>query len=59
VLRKWGLATSDFLVFVLVVAAVVLAAIYLAAEDKIVLRKIFAVLYFSLLPAPGGESGER
>jgi hypothetical protein len=51
VLKKWGHAASDLLVFVLVVAAVVLAAIYLAAEDKVVVLKIFAVVYFSLLPA--------
>jgi hypothetical protein len=51
VLRKWGHAASDFLVFVFVVAAVVLAAIYLAPEDKIVLLKIVTVVYFSLLPA--------
>ena len=51
VLKKWGRAGTDLLVFVLVVAAVVLASIYLADEDKIVLLKIFAVTYFSLLPA--------
>ena len=51
VLRKWGRAGTDLLVFVLVVAAVELASIYLADEDKIVLLKIFAVTYFSLLPA--------
>lgn len=41
----------DFFVFALLVAAVLLAAIYLAAEDKVVLLKVFAVFYFSLLPA--------
>lgn len=51
VLRRWGHAASDLLVFVLVVAGAVLAAIYLAVEDKVVLLKIFTVVYFSLLPA--------
>lgn len=51
VLQRRGLAAYDFLVFVIVVGLVVLASIFLAAEDKVVLLKIFAVLYFSLLPA--------
>jgi hypothetical protein len=49
-LQRRGLAAYDFLVFVLVVAGVVLAAVFLAAEDKVVLLKVFAVVYFSLLP---------
>lgn len=48
---KAGKRASDFLVFVLVIGAIVLAAIYLAAEDKVVLLKITTVVYFSLLPA--------
>jgi hypothetical protein len=48
---KAGKRASDFLVFVLVIGAIVLAAIYLAAEDKVVLLKIVTVVYFSLLPA--------
>jgi hypothetical protein len=51
ILRRKSQAGADFLIFAFVVAAIVLAAIYLAAEDKVVLLKIFAVVYFSLLPA--------
>ena len=49
--RRRGLAAYDLMIFVLVVLLVVLAAVSLAAEDKVVLLKIFAVVYFSLLPA--------
>jgi hypothetical protein len=48
--QRHGIAAYDFLIFVLVVAAVVFAAVSLAAEDKVVLLKVFAVVYFSLLP---------
>jgi hypothetical protein len=48
--QRHGVAAYDFLIFVLVVAAVVLATVSLAAEDKVVLLKVFAVVYFSLLP---------
>jgi hypothetical protein len=48
--QRHGLAAYDFLIFVLVVAAVVLATVSLAAEDKVLLLKVFAVVYFSLLP---------
>lgn len=41
----------DSLIFTSFVLAIVLAAIYLATEDKVVLLKILAVVYFSLLPA--------
>jgi hypothetical protein len=51
VLRRKGQAGADFLVFAFVVALIVLASIYLAAEDKVVLLKVLAVVYFSLLPA--------
>lgn len=51
VLKRKGQAGYDFLIFAFVVVVIVLAAIYLAAEDKVVLLKIFAVVYFSLLPA--------
>ena len=50
-LRSWGDTSRDFLLFVVVVAVVLLAAIYLTPKDKIVLLKLFAVFYFSLLPA--------
>ena len=50
-LKKWAGVGTDLLVFFLVVAAVVLASIFLAEKDKIVLLKIFTVTYFSLLPA--------
>ncbi len=50
-LLRRGLAVYDFLIFLLVVVAVVLATIYLTAEDTIVLLKVVAVVYFSLLPA--------
>jgi len=49
--RKAGKRASDFLVFVLVIGGIVLAAIYLAVEDKVVLLKIVTIVYFSLLPA--------
>lgn len=51
VFLRWGRGMSDFLVFAVVVAGIVLAAIYLADEDKVVLLKILTVVYFSLLPA--------
>src|SRR5688572_28653594 len=51
IVRRHGVAAYDFLIFALVVAAVVLATVLLAAEDKVVLLKVFAVVYFSLLPA--------
>lgn len=41
----------DYTVFVLLVGAVIVLAIYLSTEDKVVALKIFAVAYFSLLPA--------
>jgi hypothetical protein len=50
-LLRRGLAVYDFLIFLLVVVAVVLATIYLTSEDTIVLLKVVAVVYFSLLPA--------
>jgi len=50
-LLRRGLAVYDFLIFLLVVVAVVLATIYLTAEDTVVLLKVVAVVYFSLLPA--------
>jgi hypothetical protein len=50
VLRR-GLAFYDFLIFLLVAVAAVLATIYLTAEDTIVLLKVVTVVYFSLLPA--------
>ena len=50
-LRDWGDTSRDFLLFVLVVAAVIAAAVFVEPEDKIVLLKLFAVTYFSLLPA--------
>jgi hypothetical protein len=50
VVHKWSVAATDFLVFVLVVAVIIVAAVYLAAEDKVVLLKLFTIVYFSLLP---------
>jgi hypothetical protein len=50
-LRRWGVVASDFLMFLLVVAAIILASILLDAEDQVVLLKLFAVVYFSMLPA--------
>lgn len=41
----------DYTMFVLLVGAVIVLAIYLTSEDKVVALKIFAVAYFSLLPA--------
>jgi hypothetical protein len=46
-----GRVAGDLAVFLLVVAAIVLAAVWLKQDDQIVLLKLFAVLYFSLLPA--------
>jgi hypothetical protein len=51
VVRRWGLVASDFLMFLLIVGAVIVASIVLDAEDQVVLLKLFAVLYFSMLPA--------
>lgn len=42
---------GDFAVFFILVGAVLLASIYLTAEDQVLVLKLFAVLYFSLLPA--------
>ncbi|MGH2921664.1 MAG: hypothetical protein ACRDKU_06340, partial [Gaiellaceae bacterium] len=50
-LRRWGVVASDFLMFLFVVAAIILASILLNAEDQVVLLKLFAVVYFSMLPA--------
>ena len=50
-LHEWGDTSRDFFLFVAVVAAVIAAAVFLEAEDKAVLLKLFAVAYFSLLPA--------
>jgi hypothetical protein len=50
-LKSWGVVASDLSMFVLVVAAIILAAVWLKQDDQIVLLKLFAVLYFSLLPA--------
>jgi hypothetical protein len=50
-LLRRGLALYDFLIFLLVVVAVVLVTIYLAAPDTIFLLKVLAIVYFSLLPA--------
>ncbi len=50
-LRRWGVAASDFLMFLLVVAAIILASILLDPADQVVLLKLFAVFYFSMLPA--------
>lgn len=50
-LRRWGVVASDFLMFLLVVTAIILASILLNAEDQVVLLKLFAVVYFSMLPA--------
>jgi hypothetical protein len=44
-------AFHDLVIFAVVVAAIVVAAIFLATEDKVVLLKILAIGYFSLLPA--------
>src|SRR5438445_354477 len=46
-----GRVAGDLAVFLVVVAAIVLAAVWLKQDDQIVLLKLFAVLYFSLLPA--------
>ena len=51
VVRRWGLVASDFLMFLLIVGAVIVASIVLDAEDQVVLLKLFTVLYFSMLPA--------
>jgi hypothetical protein len=50
-LPRWGVVAGDLAVFLLAVAAIVLAAVWLKQDDQIVLLKLFAVLYFSLLPA--------
>ena len=51
VFKRWGLLASDFLMFLLIVAAIIVASIVLSADDQVVLLKLFAVLYFSMLPA--------
>jgi hypothetical protein len=50
-LPRWGVVAGDLAIFLLVVAAIVLAAVWLKQDDQIVLLKLFAVLFFSLLPA--------
>lgn len=50
-LPRWGVVAGDLAIFLLVVAVIVLAAVWLEQDDQIVLLKLFAVLYFSLLPA--------
>ena len=50
-LPRWGVVAGDLAIFLLVVAAIVLAAVWLRQDDQVVLLKLFAVLYFSLLPA--------
>src|SRR5262245_45457241 len=50
-LPRWGVVAGDLAMFLLVVAAIVLAAVWLKQDDQVVLLKLFAVLYFSLLPA--------
>lgn len=50
-LRRWSIVASDFLVFLVVVLGIVALAIWLRAEDKVLLLKLFAILYFSMLPA--------
>jgi hypothetical protein len=50
-MRRRGLAFYDFMIFLFVVVLVVLATMYLTSEDTVVLLKVVAVLYFSLLPA--------
>jgi hypothetical protein len=51
VVRRWGLLASDFLMFLLIVAVIIVASILLNDDDQVVLLKLFAVLYFSMLPA--------
>lgn len=51
VLRRWSVVASDFLAFVAVVVGIVALAVWLRAEDQVLLLKLFAILYFSLLPA--------
>ena len=50
-LKHWGVVAGDLSMFVLVVGAIILAAVWLTQDDQIVLLKFFAVFYFSLLPA--------
>ena len=50
IVQRRSVAAYDFSIFVIVVAVVVLTAVSLATEDKVVLLKVFAVFYFSLLP---------
>jgi hypothetical protein len=50
-LPRWGVVVGDLAMFLLVVAAIMLAAVWLKQDDQVVLLKLFAVLYFSLLPA--------
>src|SRR5262249_25026581 len=50
-LPRWGVVAGDLAIFLLVVGAIVLAAVWLKQDDQIVLLKLFAVLFFSLLPA--------
>jgi len=49
--RRWGVVASDFLMFLLVVAVIIVGSVLLETRDQVVLLKLFAVLYFSLLPA--------
>lgn len=55
--KKWAsvarrLPTAyDLLIFASVVVLIVLAAIYLTTKDKVILLKVLALFYFSLLPA--------
>lgn len=50
-LPRWGVAAGDLAIFLVVIAAIVLATVWLKQDDQIVLLKPFAVIYFSLLPA--------
>ena len=50
-LPRWGVVAGDLAIFLVVIAAIVLAAVWLTQDDQIVLLKLFAVIYFSLLPA--------
>src|SRR5690349_3085648 len=47
----WARVGSDFLTFVLVVVAVVLAAVLMNDTSKVMALKLLVVFYFTLLPA--------
>lgn len=50
-LLRWSYVATDLFAFLFVVVLIIAASIWLDTEDQVVLLKLFAVLYFSMLPA--------